>query len=165
MANVAVKRNAQENHQKAFIKVFEGLCGRYSRWEIWEDFVTLTAVSISNTVDKAHIDKREKIYLSIVAKHSKEEMDAFAGMYAETVLSLEENPDQDFLGELFMQMQLGNDHNGQFFTPYHVCEFMSAITTTNLEQEIASRGWIGVADPCCGAGARREKPQACLNIM
>lgn len=146
-------RMMEKTHQKEFVRLFEGCQGKYGRWESWSDFITLTAISISNTVDKVHEDKREKIYLSIAAKHSKKEMDAFAEMYAETVLGLEENPDQDFLGELFMQMQLGNDHNGQFFTPYHVCKFMSAIATTNLEQEIVSRGWIGVADHCCGAGA------------
>ena len=38
-------------------------------------------------------------------------------MLAEVVADLEHNPDQDFLGELFMALDLGNEWAGQFFTP------------------------------------------------
>ena len=70
-------------------------------------------------------------------------------------MALNDNPDQDFLGELYMRLELGNDHAGQFFTPYHVCEFMSALTTPKEEfqQIIEDRGWVAVCDPTCGAGA------------
>ena len=54
-----------------------------------------------------------------------------------------------------MRLELGSDNAGQFFTPYHVCEFMSALTTPKEEfqQKIEDRGWVAVCDPTCGAGA------------
>ena len=38
--------------------------------------------------------------------------------------------EQDFLGELFMALDMGNEWRGQFFTPYSVCSLMAAITLT-----------------------------------
>lgn len=69
--------------------------------------------------------------------------------------ALEDNSEQDFLGELYMCLGLGSDHAGQFFTPYHLCEFMSAVTTPaeEFQQKIGDRGWVAVCDPTCGAGA------------
>lgn len=146
-------RLVDDVHQKNFVRLLESCCGKYGRWENWSEFVSLTAIAISNAVDKVHAAEREKTFQSIEAKHTKAEMEAFAGMYTETILGFEENPNQDFLGELFMRLDLGSEHNGQFFTPYHICELMSAVTTPDIKQTIDKQGWIGVADPCCGAGA------------
>lgn len=52
MAKAAVTRSIRDDHQKNFLKIFNGLTGKHSRWEIWEDFVTLTAIEISNSTDK-----------------------------------------------------------------------------------------------------------------
>ena len=34
--------------QKTIIKLLNSLEGRYSRWDIWQDFIVLSAVSIAN---------------------------------------------------------------------------------------------------------------------
>lgn len=54
MAKAAVTRSIRDDHQKNFLKIFNGLTGKHSRWEIWEDFVTLTAIEISNSTDKVN---------------------------------------------------------------------------------------------------------------
>ena len=60
---------------------------------------------------------------------------------AHTVMALEENPEQDFLGGIFMELNLGNGSNGQFFTPYHVCDLMAKIAMTeSVVQEINEKG-------------------------
>lgn len=60
---------------------------------------------------------------------------------------------QDFLGELFMELKLGNHWKGQFFTPYCVCKAMSNMVTGDVDEQIEQRGYISVCDPACGAGA------------
>lgn len=109
--------------------------------------------AISNAVDKSHYEGREKCYLSIIKKYNKNEQEIFPELLADTVMALEANPEQDFLGHIFMSLNLGNECNGQFFTPYHVCELMAKITTDNVVREIHDKGFITVNDPCCGAGA------------
>ena len=152
MAKAAVTRSIRDNHQKNFLKIFNGLTGKHSRWEIWEDFVTLTAIEISNSTDKVNATERTKMYQTIISKYSAKERDGMAEMLAEVVMGMEQNPDQDFLGSLYMMCELGNDHAGQFFTPYDVCRCMAEITfDPKLHPDM--EGFISVSDPACGAGA------------
>lgn len=149
-------RHVRGEAQKELVKKFEVFSsnGR-SRWQVWSDWITVSAIAVSNATDQSHFDEREKQYLSIAGKYTRPEMEAFTEMLALLVVALEDNPEQDFLGELYMCLGLGNDHSGQFFTPYHICEVMSAVTTPTEEfqQKIGDRGWVAVCDPTCGAGA------------
>lgn len=118
MAKAAVTRSIRDDHQKNFLKIFNSLTGKHSRWEIWEDFVTLTAIEISNSTDKVNAPERTKMYQTIVSKYSAKEREGMAEMLGEVIMGMEQNPDQDFLGSLYMMCELGNSHAGQFFTPY-----------------------------------------------
>ena len=108
----SVPRNLKSIHQTEFVKIFSSLCGRYGRWEVWQDFVTLSAIAVSNTVDRSHAEKREKTYLTISGKYKPEEMLKFSQMLQEVVMGMDFYPDQDFLGELYMALELGNDRAG-----------------------------------------------------
>ena len=113
----------------------------------------MSACAISNTVDKAHCEVREKEYLTLQKKYTKAEMQVMSEMLGMAVAALDENPDQDLLGEIFMTLGLGNEHNGQFFTPYNVCRAMSELTIGDIAAQVEAQGWVSVADPACGAGA------------
>ena len=53
-----------------------------------------------------------------------------------------------------MTLELSNEWKGQFFTPYSVCQAMSAMTYgDDLKAKIEENGWVAVNDPACGAGA------------
>ncbi len=139
--------------RKEFLKVFGRLTTHHRAWDVWRDFVVMFACSLSNPVDKSHYDEREKRYLKIINKYSKEDQKVFPELAALTVMALEENSEQDFLGGLFMELNLGNGKNGQFFTPYHVCDLMAKIAVDDVSKEIDEKGYITIHDPCCGAGA------------
>ena len=161
MAKAAVTRSIRDDHQKNFLKIFEGLTGKHSRWEIWRDFIHLTAIEISNSTDKLNAPERTKEYQTIISKYSAAERNGMAEMLAEVVMGMEQNPDQDFLGSLYMMCELGNNHSGQFFTPYDVCRCMAELTfDAKLVPDM--EGFISVSDPACGAGAecgRDDHPQ------
>lgn len=147
-------RQVRGQTQKELVRLFDQLAQRHSRWEVWADFVYMTAATLSNTVDKAHFEDREKNYLAVARKYSKAELEAVAEMFALVVTGMDENTDQDFLGELFMGLDLGNQYKGQFFTPYNVCRMMAQITgTDDLKARLQRQGWVSVNDCCCGAGA------------
>lgn len=152
MAKVVRTRGQQ---QAQTVKLLRSLEGRYMLWNIWQDFIQLFAISISNVFPGPHREAREKRYLGIAKKYSKEELDKFAELMAQVVIGMEENPDQDFLGELFMAMELGSNWHGQFFTPYDLCRAMAAIEFSGniVKAQIEEKGFIGVSDPACGAGA------------
>lgn len=141
------------DRQKEFTKIFESVCRRRSGWEVWNDMVWIFAITISNTVDVRRREAREAQYMRIIKKYDAEEVQAFVQMFAEVVMALEENPDRDFMGELFMRLELGNKWRGQFFTPYSVCEMMADITIRDKIDQIERQWYIGVNDCACGAGA------------
>ena len=113
----------------------------------------MVACSQFNPLDKEHLDKREALYLEVIKKYNKQDQELFPELAAQTVLALEENPEQDFLGSIFMSLNLGNEHNGQIFTPYHVCELLSEMTMDDTVKKVEQDGYISINDPCCGAGA------------
>ncbi len=141
------------NPKKEFLRVFNQLTNRHRSWDVWRDFITMYACALSNPVDKEHYDERESLYLRIIKKYNKQEQPLFSELAAHTVMALEENPEQDFLGSIFMSLNLENQHNGQFFTPYHVCELMAEVTMQDVVSKIEKDGIITINDPCCGAGA------------
>ena len=137
-----------------FVKVFTRLCGgKYQPWQVWSDFIYITAVAISNRVDTRQFDSREAEYFKIISRYTEEETAIFPILFAEIVNALERNIEQDFLGNLYMQLDLGNHWIGQFFTPYSVCKCMSEISSKNLVEQIETQGFVTVNDPACGAGA------------
>lgn len=150
MASGRIKTNNPE-----FLKEFDRLCagGKNNRWTVWTDFIFSFACAISNSVDKTHFDEREAMYLRTVKKYTKEELDIFPSLMAKMMLGMEDNPNQDFLGELYMQLDLGNPRSGQFFTPYDVCRAMSMMTNGDVLSQVNKSGYITINDCACGAGA------------
>lgn len=148
-------RAVRKGPQSEFVKKFEDLSGRYSVRQIWEDWVIMSAISISNTVDKVHAEARERDYMARAQKYSRDELQVFSDLFADFVVAMDVNPDQDFLGEMYMAVGMGSDKAGQFFTPYDVCRCMAEITTNPefLQGQLDQKGWISVNDCACGAGA------------
>lgn len=149
MAHVPVR----EADQRAFVKVYDQVSQRFSRWDVWTDMVWLFAIEIANAVDAKHRDKRNERYKAIASKYRPDEFKGFADLFCMIVDAFEKHPFQDFLGSMYMCLGLGNSKAGQFFTPYCVCQMMAdmqmpAATTMLKEQE-----YITINDPACGAGA------------
>lgn len=147
------EKNLKIDPQKEFFRVFKQLTNRHRSWDVWRDFIVMYACALSNPVDKQHYVEREALYLRTIKKYNKQEQPLFSELAAHTVMALEDNPEQDFLGSIFMSLNLGNQHNGQFFTPYHVCELMAEISMQDAVLKIEKEGCITINDPCCGAGA------------
>jgi len=125
---------------------------RHSAWQVFEDFVEMASLSISNSVDILHRDEREKKYMDIVKRYSKDEINEFPRMYALLALEMETGV-SDVLGELFHALELHNQYKGQFFTPFNVCTMMGKMTLGEHDKAIETKGYIGVCEPACGSGA------------
>lgn len=148
-----VLRHRDDHIRKEFLKTFQSLTSRWRSWDIWTDFVTLVACTISNSVDKFHFEEREKTYLRIINKYNKQERELFPKLFAYVVAALEENPEQDFLGDIYTELGLNSKEHRQIFTPYHVCHLMCEITFGDLASQVEKSGVVEIHDCCCGAGA------------
>lgn len=144
----------KSEYYQAFRSKFQQLLSPRSRpIDIWRDFIVMSACAMSNTVDKSHYDEREKRYLETINKYEKSQQHIFPELYADVVLALDENPEQDFLGRMFMDLHLDYEELKQIFTPYHVCQLMADITMGDLVQQVEKQGYVSINDCCCGAGA------------
>jgi len=139
--------------RKEFLRVFGKLTYRHRSWDVWSDFIITFACALSNPVDKSHFDKREAIYLRTINRYSKQEQLLFPELAAHTVMALEENQEQDFLGSIYTELGLNSKEHKQIFTPYNVCEMMAEITMEDVVKKVKKYGYITLNDPCCGAGA------------
>lgn len=145
----------KRDYRKEFCTLMDRFKFRYSRWQVWNDFLILSAISLANAIPTPEKEKREEWYISTISSYSKEEQEIFPKMLELVILALEENPEQDFLGSLYHHLELHQEQKGQFFTPYHICEFMSEIQFADMEMDemLKERNYISVNDPACGAGA------------
>ena len=113
----------KSEYYQEFRSKFQQLLSPRSRpIDIWRDFIVMSACAMSNTVDKSHYDEREKRYLETINKNEKSQQHIFPELYADVVMALDENPEQDFLGRMFMDLHLDYEELKQIFTPYHVCQ-------------------------------------------
>ncbi len=139
--------------EKEFMEVFRQLCHSRSAWQVWADLISAIACSLSNAVDRTagHYGQREKEYAQCIQRLGS--VEAVARILAIIVVALENKSEQDFLGKMYMNLNLSNHWRGQFFTPYDLCRMMSRVTVGGAERKIAEQGYISVCDPACGAGA------------
>ena len=132
---------------KSFVDTFNGIAHHRHRYEVFKDFVTMSAISLHNAVRKfAHLEEE---YLATAKRYTREELEAFSTLLGILVNLLEPTP-QDILGELFMALNLGNERTGQFFTPNPISLLMAKINLAGQSNE--ERGFVKLCEPACGAG-------------
>lgn len=131
---------------KEFLSVFRGLTHKHSPHQVFSDFCTMSALSISNAI--MFNEEREKRYLETAKQYTRDELSKFCELLALTTDALEEGY-QDFLGATYMELEISNARAGQFFTPYHLSKAI-AVLNTDLEL-FQTKEFVTVSDPACGA--------------
>lgn len=134
--------------RRQFISVFRDTARHLRRWEVFSDFITLAA----SELDMARIRTPENIGRSrkICAKYSEGDISNLHTLFCLMVCALEAKF-HDFLGAIFMELELGDDRNGQYFTPYHLQSLMAKLLMPDVEQTIRREGFVIVSDPASGA--------------
>lgn len=138
--------------KKSFIKTIDGIARRYTPQQVFTDFVTMAAMSISNAVDFKQ--EREKKYLDLIGKYKPDEQAHFPELLVITTKGFEAKFG-DFLGECFEELGASNSKTGQFFTPYsvaRVCAQMS-FDKARIDSALAKKGYVGINEPAAGGGA------------
>lgn len=141
--------------REEFIKCFGAVCQWNNYWERWNDMLHLFAIEIANAVDTVHRDPRNAEYGRIAVKYKRDEYERFADLFAIMTDTLEREPFQDFLGDMYMRLDMGSKAHGQCFTPFNVCRMVAnlAMDESVIRSRLEEKGWISVNDCACGAGA------------
>lgn len=138
------------NYKEEIIKNIDSLSGKYNPYQVFFDWVYIMALTISNSTDmiKGPIWKeREARYMELASRYSSEEMHTMCLLF--TLLSMSyEDKIEDVLGYIYMKSGAGNNRLGQFFTPFHISDFVAKI---GMEQIIPGKKYP-IFEPSCGAG-------------
>lgn len=137
-----------EEYRRQFVSVFMDTARNLRRWEVFSDFITLAA----SELDMARIRTSENIEQSrkICGKYSESDISNLHTLFRLLVCALEAKF-HDFLGAIFMELELGEDRNGQYFTPYNVQLLMAKLLRPDIGETIRHEGFVTVSDPASGA--------------
>ena len=141
----------KNNKIKRITEIINDLGRKYSRSEIFADWVKMMALSIVNSTcfyKDSTYEKREKEYLAIAKKYDEETFSCFSEMFALLVIAMEKEM-KDILGEIYMNLGLGKKGSGQVFTPFHVAGLMANLMLT---EDISPKKPYTMSEPTCGSG-------------
>lgn len=143
------------HHITAICKLLRSCGYRHDLSQLFADCVETIAISLSNSVDCASRDQREKRYLEIIGRYERDVVEIFPKVFAEIVMAFEAGP-ADVLGEVYAELELYKKHSGQFFTPFYVCQFAAQATLGERDDIltlIERNGFVRTVEPACGSGA------------
>lgn len=134
--------------QKKFIEIISKLNYQFDTYKVFSDFIMIFSISLQNA---AHFKQSvEDQYFQLIKPYSKEHLNLFSELAATTILALDVYP-HDFLGDVYMTLEISNERAGQFFTPFYISQLMAKVT--NGEDFLEGQPFITVGDITCGAGS------------
>lgn len=145
----AVNIKSKRDFHTEFIQLFNQTARYHSRLDVFRDFIHVSAIALENSVKQC--PELEQTYFNVIARYESADLDAFAKLLALCVNALDQQA-TDFLGAVFMSLELGEGAWGQFFTPFHVSQLMSDLIIGDCGAIIEQNGYISVSEPTCGAG-------------
>ena len=148
---------------KGIIDGLKALGNKHSIWNVFEDWLKVSSIAISNSVDWNQANEREEQYLETINKYTPEEQKVLTKTFAELVNALQKEAVTggpcDLLGKVFHALELHNKYHGQFFTPFHICEFMGQVALADggeagnvASEALHKKGYLSVCEPCVGSG-------------
>ena len=158
---MASNKTASLDFKKDFITEFNKLCHKNGLHHIsaWNDLMGAIACALSNRFEiyPERRTEREKQYESHMARlgldtNNNDDVAVCAHLLGDIVLEFQKNPEQDLLGELYMNLNMGNKAAGQFFTPYSVAKLAADINTVSLNEIKDKKEYLTIADQACGSG-------------
>lgn len=120
---------------------------------VFTTFLEITATSIAAQMDPANAAERKKRYQEIVTKIKPESLTSYARMFALLYLAIREHEDDpcDILGDIYHELRLNNEWNGQFFTPDNICRMMAQIINP-VDEFSDKKKPVTINEPTCGSG-------------
>ncbi|MEB5953144.1 hypothetical protein [Enterococcus innesii] len=122
----------KRNYQKMITTKLQSLSGKKNISTVFFDWVHMMAYAFSNSVDKGQYEEREAAYLATVGKYTREETCLLGDCLGLLTMAFEYKV-QDWLGAIYMELNINSKNAGQFFTPSNIAELMARMTFTNNE--------------------------------
>lgn len=145
--------------RKQFIRIFNQTARHLHRWDVFSDFVRLAA----SELDIVRVRTPENIERcgKICARYDADDIRNFHELFNLMVNALEAKF-HDFIGSIFMELELGSGGMGQYFTPYSVQSMMARMLIPGIQEKITREGIATISDPACGSAGMIIAYAECL---
>lgn len=142
-----------------FISVFKATGRNLRRWDVFSDFITLAA----SELDIVRIRTPENIERcrKICERYDQDDIDNLHKLFQFMFCALN-GKFHDFLGSIYMELELGSDDMAQYFTPYSVQSMMARMLIPGIKETIEREGIATVSDPACGSAGMIIAYAECL---
>ena len=112
--------------RKQFIKAFDRLAHHRERHDVLADFLEMAFCTIHKRTlpPGPEADAIEERYMAVVRRNTLDDVRAMPQLLGITARAIEDGG-CDFLGQVVVELELPNQHMGQFFTPYDVSRMMA----------------------------------------
>ena len=137
-------------YDQQIISLINDMSKYYSPHQVFSDWVEMYAISISNActlLNSKLKQNREQKYIEIVKKYKEVEQNRFPELCGLLIMALDDDM-VDILGNVYMGLESGSKHTGQFFTPNHI----SRLTARLMPPVTDADGVIRFSEPTCGSG-------------
>lgn len=138
--------------EKQFITALKSIGSDRRLDRVFFDFVAIAAASIAR-IDRPQADKHEQLRVETLARYTEEEGKVFARCF-DLLVEIMGTGFGDHLGQLYMNLDLGNDRLGQYFSPYDL-SLLSArmiLDESSVAQKIEEKGFVSLYEPTVGGG-------------
>lgn len=140
-----------QNCSKEIIRILDHYSYRKSRIDVFKDACEYNALTLACLFDpfkKQERNNRRKEILDSYTGQDKSTFETICNKITE-ILSNMLNCFDDYLGDIYMNIQAGNKRLGQTFTPYHLAKMMALIQVPRKPTQDKVHT---ILDPCCGSG-------------
>lgn len=136
--------------EREFKKVLDSFDGSKNTYEVFTDFILCCALTYAQV--SHYTEEKEHRYLKIINKYRKEDRQKFADLMGILIRAYKNKDGStkfgDILGDIYMACGFGSSAQGQFFTPFSVCQAMAKQQGIPKKNKI-----ISVMDCAVGGGA------------
>jgi len=144
-----LRRVSADTARREFIREFRYTAPYHRRWDVFSDFIALAASDLD--MARIHTAEANANAARIYARYKPDDMEKLKSLFLLLVDALTAQF-QDFLGSVFMELELGSGDMGQYFTPYPVSQLMTGILTGDMHAQLKTCPYITLSEPTSGAG-------------
>lgn len=141
----------QQKDLSDFKRLFDKAAYGNSYDTVFRDFLTMCLCAHSRNF-KTGLSHQEDLYMQTIEPYKQRgTLDLFPQLMGTMILLMDKFKDSstgnDVLGS-FYEAEISRGRNGQYFTPWPVCEMMARCTLESADQQTPLR----ILDPACGSG-------------
>lgn len=149
------KKKHVPSSKQSFTGAILSIASRFSLHTVFDDFLTMAIAAFTQNLQTGK-SWYEDEYMDTIAKYKDSELryefpNALAYLITEMEEAVNSSLGNDVLGSFFEQ-HISSGRNGQFFTPFPVCQFMAQITHASNEPAPKTYRPLRIIDPACGSG-------------